>query len=207
MVAQCASRARLAPLQTRQPLRRPRSASSAPRARLRPPMRVRRARRAPRGATRISQEGKCNVPCVSCTCFSSNAPAHYISFFVLSFIRLNHTPYHPPTSNPCLTSNNSTQCKACPNRTFANTKGLLRCKVCQPGTKYDGALLVTATAKPCASCPAGTYRDHNRSETVADNECARCDLGKSSEAPARTCTFCAPGKVGRLVDCAFTLSA
>lgn len=97
--------------------------------------------------------------------------------------------------------NNSTQCKTCPTRTFADAKGLTRCKVCQAGTKYDGALLVTATANPCASCPAGTYRDNNRTETSADNECATCEVGKSSPASAASassCTFCAAGKVGRL---------
>ena len=97
--------------------------------------------------------------------------------------------------------NNSTQCKTCPTRTFADAKGLTRCKVCQAGTKYDGALLVTATANPCASCPAGTYRDNNRTEMSADNECATCEVGKSSPASAASassCTFCAAGKVGRL---------
>ena len=94
--------------------------------------------------------------------------------------------------------NNSTQCKACPTRTFADAKGLTRCKVCQAGTKYDGALLVTATANPCASCPAGTYRDNNRTETSADNECITCEEGKSSPASASSCTSCAAGKVGRL---------
>ena len=97
--------------------------------------------------------------------------------------------------------NNSTQCKACPTRTFANAKGLTRCKVCQAGTKYDGALLVTATANPCASCPAGTYRDNNLTETSADNECTTCEVGKSSlagAASASSCTSCAAGKVGRL---------
>ena len=93
----------------------------------------------------------------------------------------------------------STQCEPCPNRTFADTRGLARCKVCQAGTTYDGALLVSATSIPCVSCPAGTYRDHNRSETQADNECAKCGLGTSSAASASTCTFCAPGKVGRQV--------
>ena len=97
--------------------------------------------------------------------------------------------------------NNSTQCKNCSIRTFADAKGLTRCKVCQAGTKYDGALLVTTTSIPCASCPAGTYRDNNRTETSADNECATCEVGKSSPASAASassCTSCAAGKVGRL---------
>ena len=94
--------------------------------------------------------------------------------------------------------NNSTQCKTCPTRTFADAKGLTRCKVCQAGTKYDGALLVTATANPCASCPAGTYRDNNRTEMSADNECVTCEVGKSSAVSASACTSCAAGKVGRL---------
>ena len=94
--------------------------------------------------------------------------------------------------------NNSTQYKTCPTRNFADAKGLTRCKVCQAGTKYDGALLVTATANPCASCPAGTYRDNNRTERSADNECTTCEVGKSSAASASSCTSCAAGKVGRL---------
>ena len=108
---------------------------------------------------------------------------------------------HMLSPTPIPHRNNSTQCKACPTRTFADAKGLTRCKACQAGTKYDGALLVTATANPCASCPAGTYRDNNRTETSADNECATCEVGKSSPASAASassCTFCAAGKVGRL---------
>ena len=93
----------------------------------------------------------------------------------------------------------STQCKSCPNRTFADDKGLTRCKVCQAGSKYDGTtLLVTPTANPCTGCPAGTYRDHNRTESSADNECATCDVGKSSAPSASSCTSCAAGKKGRV---------
>ena len=72
----------------------------------------------------------------------------------------------------------STQCRPCPNRTFADTKGLSRCKVCQAGSKYDSTMLVSATVNPCANCPAGTYRDHERVATEADNECKLCIAGK-----------------------------
>ena len=97
---------------------------------------------------------------------------------------------------PC---HNSTQCKPCPSRTFADVKGLTRCKVCQAGTKYDGALLVTATANPCASCPAGTYRDNIQVETEADNECKNCSLGTWSSSSSSTCMGCVPGKVATQV--------
>ena len=94
----------------------------------------------------------------------------------------------------------STQCKTCPDRTFANAKGMTLCKVCQAGTTFDVALLISATANPCASCPAGKYRDNNRSETVADNKCSECGPGKSSPTVgSSTCTPCAPGKTARYV--------
>ena len=133
--------------------------------------------------------------CVLCSCFAKacvlslflSRPLHHATSLTFPLL---HCLVPPPLSH-------STQCKPCPNLTFANAKGLTRCRVCQAGTKYDGALLVSATSKPCASCTAGTYRDHNRSETDADNECAKCGLGKSSAASASTCTFCAPGKIGR----------
>ena len=93
----------------------------------------------------------------------------------------------------------STQCKVCIARSFADAKGLARCKVCQAGTTFDAALLVSATADPCASCPAGKYRDNNRTETEADNDCTKCEKGMSSlgVGGASTCTFCAPGKIAR----------
>ena len=134
---------------------------------------------------------------------------HSISSLLYSLHSLPFTPFIRCISPSTLTNAflhspslrcNSTQCKACPNRTFADIKGLTQCKVCQAGTKYDGALLVTATSEPCAGCPAGTYRDHNRSDTAVDNECARCDLGMSSVASAVSCTACTPGKIGRFVD-------
>ena len=131
---------------------------------------------------------------IHCFCLSSKTNRTHLihNIYTYSTVRLCSSP------TPIPHRNNSTQCKACPARTFADVKGLTRCKVCQAGTKYDGALLVTATANPCASCPAGTYRDNNRTETSADNECATCDIGKSSAASASSCTPCAAGKVGRL---------
>ncbi|MCP4465185.1 MAG: hypothetical protein GY813_00355, partial [Halieaceae bacterium] len=129
---------------------------------------------------------------------------HLLNQIKLTLILTTHThTYSTHMLSPTTPTqhNNSTQCKTCPTRTFADEKGLTRCKVCQAGTKYDGALLVTATANPCASCPAGTYRDNNRTETSADNECATCEVGKSSPASAASassCTSCAAGKVGRL---------
>ena len=96
----------------------------------------------------------------------------------------------------------STQCKPCPNRTFADVKGLTTCKVCQAGSIFDGALLVSATSEPCASCAAGTYRDHNRSETETDNNCTKCSVGKASVATGAaspsTCVDCPAGTVGRV---------
>ena len=129
---------------------------------------------------------------------------HLLNQIKLTLILTTHThTYSTHMLSPTTPTqhNNSTQCKTCPTRTFADAKGLTRCKVCQAGTKYDGALLVTATANPCASCPAGTYRDNNRTETSADNECATCEVGKSSPASAASassCTPCTAGKVGRL---------
>ena len=94
----------------------------------------------------------------------------------------------------------SAQCKACPNRTFADSTGLASCKVCQPGKIFDVTQLVSPSANPCVSCVAGTFRNHNRSETDADNKCTKCGLGKWSKVTGAdsnsTCTDCVAGKVG-----------
>ena len=83
---------------------------------------------------------------------------------------------------------------------FADAKGLLRCKICQQGTRFDSALLVSAMANPCVSCPAGRYRDNNLTDTEAENECTACILGKTSSTvgakSSATCESCVPGKIG-----------
>ena len=94
-------------------------------------------------------------------------------------------------------SEGSAGCKSCANRTFADAKGLRKCKVCRVGTKYDHSLVSPTTVDPCVSCPAGTYRDNNRTEIEGDNVCKTCVLGRSSGTSASTCTDCAGGKVGR----------
>ena len=65
------------------------------------------------------------------------------------------------------------------------------------GKIFDGNLLVSPSANPCTGCPAGTYREHNRTETASDNVCANCEKGKSSVVSSSTCTFCPAGKVWR----------
>ena len=105
------------------------------------------------------------------------------------------SPSLPPSLPPSL-SPHSSACKTCPTRNFANAKGLAQCKVCQPGTMFDSALLISATANPCASCPAGRYRDNNRTESEIDNKCTECGLGKASAGGSSACTECAAGKTG-----------
>ena len=110
-----------------------------------------------------------------------------------------HTlPTHP--NRKPQTPTHSTQCKGCLNRTFADTTGLARCKVCGAGSTYDVQLEnENRTASPCAKCRAGTYRDNARPTT--DTECTLCGRGKSSAAvgavASSTCANCAPGKVGQ----------
>ena len=73
------------------------------------------------------------------------------------------------------------------------------CQVCPAGKIFDVQVaLADSTTNPCKRCPAGTYRDHNRSDTDADNRCALCGAGRSSTVIgatlSSTCENCAAGK-------------